>query len=68
MKLMRKTDESASDVVDYGMVEQPEPSTLWRVPQSQYIDRVVDIPKSVEYGDSIHHRRIELVLWIDWQR
>ena len=31
--------ESASDVVDYGMVEQPEPSTLWRVPQSQYIDR-----------------------------
>ena len=24
MKLVRKTDESASDVVDYGMVEEPE--------------------------------------------
>ena len=68
MKLVRKTDESASDVVDYGLVEQPEPSTLSRVPQSQYIDRVVGIPKCVEYGDSIHHRRIGLVLWIDRQR
>ena len=42
MKLARTTDESVSDA----MPRNPMSSALWRVPQSQYIDKVVDIPES----------------------
>ena len=41
MKLVRKTDESASDVVDYGMVTPCHRNCGGAT--DQYIDRVVEI-------------------------
>ena len=46
MKLTRRTVESASDVVGYGMVTR-----IVEVPQIQYIDIVVDVQVCVEDGD-----------------
>ena len=42
MKLARKSDESASDVVGHGMVSRCHPHCGGAT--DQFIDRVVDIP------------------------
>ena len=76
VKLARKTDESASDVVGYGVATRVINNE--GVPQIQYIDRVVDIPECMEKVISAVTRgpcvpvardvRIELFPWIDRQR
>ena len=56
MKLARKTGESASDVVDYGMVEQPEGCRRFRTLTEEWTSR-----NAWKIGDSHYHERLVCV-------